>query len=104
MPSLALAQRCKYPSPAETTCIFSPDTTYVGVEVNFKNNNPNQVVYLDGGRSLGIYKFSPKHLNKIDRQVKDKNITLDFKFLINDKIINNQIRSQRWYLADAFLQ
>lgn len=69
---------------------FSPDTTYVGIKVNFKNNNPKQVVYLNGGCSLGIYEFTPKHLNKVDRQVKDKNITLDFTFCINDELINSQ--------------
>lgn len=90
-PCFAMAEKCKHPSPAETTCMFfSPDTTYVGIKVNFKSNNPRQVVYLDGGCSLGNYEFSPKHLNKIDRQVKDKNIALVFRFCINDELINKQ--------------
>ena len=86
-----MAERCRHPSLAETSCMFySPDTTYVGIKVNFKNNNPKQVVYLEGGCGLGIYKFSPKHLNKIDRQVKDKNITLNFTFCVNDYLVNSQ--------------
>ena len=91
IPNIGMAEKCRHPSPAETTCMFfSPDTTYVGIKVNFKNSNPKQVVYLNGGCSLGIYEFTPKHLNKVDRQVKDKNITLDFTFCINDELINTQ--------------
>ena len=91
IPNISLAEKCKHIPQAETMCaFFSPDTTYVGIKVNFKNDNPNQVVYLEGGCSLGIYKFSPKHLKKVDRQVKNKNITLNFKLCVNDELINNQ--------------
>ena len=87
--NLAMAEKCK--PPLEKYCnFFSPDTTYVGVKVNFRKNIANQAVYLDGGCSIGIYKFFPKHLIKIDRQVKEQNITLNFTFCVNDKFINSQ--------------
>lgn len=92
-------QRCTKPlgewekeqSIAETACaFFSPDTTYIGIKVIFKNSNSNQVVYLDGGCSLGAYKFFPKRLNVVDRQVRDKDITLNFTYCINGELINKQ--------------
>lgn len=90
--SLGIAEQCK--PPREQVCAFSPlspDSIYIGIKVIFKNNNPNQVVYMASGcGGLSNYKFSTQYLTKIDKYIENKDITLEFMFCTKNQLINTQ--------------
>ncbi len=75
--------------PQASSCVFlSPSINHSWIKVNFKRNILNQIVYLDGGCSIGIEKFTPTE--PIKNIHPDLNMTLKFTLCVNDQLINEE--------------
>lgn len=73
--------------PQLSTCAFyDPDIVHAWIKINFKNDIPRQIVYLNGGCVFGVEEFTPKA--PIKNIHPDKNMTLEFMLCANGQFIN----------------
>jgi hypothetical protein len=84
---LISAKECP-PKPSVCNLFSLSNKVYLGMKINFLNNNPHQIVYLEGGCKFR-YVFKPSD-NVLNKYISGKNIPLKVTFCVNNKFINEE--------------